>query len=285
MQRIFPSNKKAFTLVLDIQTNRPRKIRVEAVAKGKPFTFYYKTVGDVNGFRKYELLFPLSPNELDVRIYDANFKCYSDYVKYADAAVKNSIQVVKTEVLPLKTTPIWLSENDRSFIEFAEKFAENCGIYSGTNHDGTPSIYRSNDGKFTIDYYDKIRDRKTKQFVNTPARIGHQTGVIEVSKKDFMRYTVPMRMVILLHEYSHKWKNPDCGLKIENESGADVNALMMYLSLGYSPIEAYQAFLYVFNGANNKVNHDRYKIIKDFISKFTKGELGQYYSTQNVAKY
>lgn len=284
MQRLFPSDRKAFTLVLDIQTSRPTQLKIEALDAKKPFTAFYRTVGEIKGRREYELLFPLSPNELDVRIYDAKFKSYNDYIRGTNSDTRNSIKVTSTKIIPLKTTPIWLSDNDRSFIKFAEKFSENAGIYSATNHDGTPSIYRSDDGKFTIDYYDKIQDRQTKQFINTPARIGHQTGVIEVSKKDFQRYTVPMRMVILLHEYSHKWKNQESGLRIENESGADINALMMYLSLGYSPIEAHQAFLYVFKGANNKVNKDRYMIIRDFIMKFKKGELGQYYTTQNVVK-
>ncbi len=284
MQKIFPTNKKPFSLLLDLSTTKPKKIRIEARDSQKPYTYYYKTVGDVNGYREYILPFPQTPNELIVNVYDAAFKNYEQYLAYAQPNVKNSFTISKDEILPLKTYPVWLSPQDVSFIKFAQKFSENAGIYSATHKDGTPSIYRSDNGKFTIDYYDKIRDRKTKQFVNTPARIGHETGVIEVSKSDFMKYTVPMRIVILLHEYSHKYKNPDCGLKISNESGADINALNMYLSLGYSPIEAHQAFLYVFATANNEFNHNRYKIIKDFISKFYNGELQQYVVNKEVSK-
>lgn len=279
-----PSQRKQFTLGIDIQTNRPRKLKIEAVDAKKPFTKYYQTVGDVHGFRHYDLLFPQSPELLDVRIYDAHYKSYADFIKNTDSAVRNSIRVVDTQIKPLKTKPIWLTPQDEAFIKFAQKFSENAGLYSGTNHDGSPSIYRSADGKFTIDYYDKIIDRQTKQFVGTPARIGHQTGVIEVSKNAFKNYTIPMRMVILLHEYSHKWRNPSRGLRVENESGADINALEIYLSLGYSPIEAHQAFLYVFKDADNDLNHNRYLIIKDFIQKFNDGKLKHYYSTQNVVK-
>ncbi len=284
MQKVFPTNKKPFSLLLDLASNSPRKIRIEARDSQKPNTYYYKTVGEINGFREWIIPFPQTPNELVVNIYDASYKNYAQYLTYAPASVKNSLTITKDEILPLKRYPVWLSPQDISFIKFAQKFSENAGVYSASHADKTPSIYRSDDGKFTIDYYDKILDRKTKQVVNTPARIGHETGVIEVSKKDFMRYTVPMRMVILLHEYSHKYKNPDKGLRIENESGADICALEMYLALGYSPIEAHQAFLYVFDTANNEFNHQRYKIIKDFIEKYYNGELKQYFISKDVSK-
>ena len=51
-----------------------------------------------------------------------------------------------------------------------------------------------------------------------------------------------MRLIILLHEYSHKYSNPKIGRKIEDEVAADINALRMYLSKGYSEVEAQYAF-------------------------------------------
>ena len=82
-----------------------------------------------------------------------------------------------------------------------------------------------------------------------------------------------MRMVILLHEFSHKYMNPKIGKEISDEVSADINALNIYLSLGYPHIEAQYAFLKVFKGANNAFNKKRYLILDDFIKKFTKGEL------------
>ena len=82
-----------------------------------------------------------------------------------------------------------------------------------------------------------------------------------------------MRMIILLHEYSHKYLNPTVNKPIAYETGADINALRIYLALGYPPSEAHYAFLHVFKDANNHQNHKRYEIIKDFIYKFTNGEI------------
>jgi len=176
-----------------------------------------------------------------------------------------------------------MSPETMSFIKFAQEFAENASVLSAG--DTIPHIYRSDDGKFNFDYYIKIRDRKTGKYVNTPARIGHLTGIIEISKKDFLKYSIPMRMIILLHEYSHKYLNPKINREISYETGADINALLIYFSLGYSEMEAHQAFLYVFRGANNDENLKRYLIIKDFINKYSKGQINNCYAkTESIAK-
>ena len=93
-----------------------------------------------------------------------------------------------------------------------------------------------------------------------------------------MQYSIPGRMAILLHEYCHKYVNESTGLKMSDEIGADINALNIYLSLGYSPIEAGLVFLKVFETANNEFNHKRYIVLKDFMTKFVNGDLKQYYT-------
>jgi hypothetical protein len=275
MRFVFPTNKVPFTLVVGVKTKSPQQIKVEASDGNKPATYYVNRKGDVTGYREFELKFPQSPNTAVLNIYNlanGNFPNDED----------GSFQITRFDVKQLHTEPIWLSESDRSFIKFAQEFSENAGIISAG--DKRPHIYRSDDGQFTIDYYYKIRNRNTGGFVNTPARIGHNSGIIEVSKNDFVKYSVPMRMIILLHEYSHKYKNPNINKPIAYETGADINALNMYLSLGYSEMEAQQAFLYVFKGANNAVNHKRYLIINDFITKYNNGEIKKNFSSNGIAQ-
>lgn len=269
MVKVFPTNKIPFTLVIGVQTTAPCEIKIEAQDANKLHTFYANRKGIVNGYREFEVKFPQSPANAAVSVYNiAN----GNVIGRTDP----SFTITKIAAKPLETRAIWQSAQDRSFVKFAQWFSENAANF--TSGDMIPHIYRSDDAQFTIDYYNKIRDRQTGAFVNTPARIGHDKGIIEVSKKDFLTYTVPMRMIILLHEYSHKWKNPKNNLDMANEAAADIAALDMYLSLGYSPMEAHQAFLYVFNGAKTPENHKRYLIIKDYIEKFERGELDKYYS-------
>ncbi len=264
-----PSNSKPFTLVIGILAPKPVLIGVSSKDTSDPANFYVKRKGKVDirtskgYFREFQCKFPTSPLEMVINI--VNLKSRTKYKENNDPSFK----VVKFQKKELDTRPIWMSPETASFVKLAKEFSSRASNLSAG--DRVPHIYRSDDAKFNIDYFDKIRNRKSGAYVHTPARIGHSTGVIEVSKRDFIKYTVPMRMIILLHEYSHKYMNPKIGRDISYETGADINALLIYLSLGYSEMEAHQAFLHVFRGANNKMNHKRYKIIQDFIRKFHQG--------------
>ena len=276
MQKVFPANKKKFNFQFTVGTTIPTNLKIQAYDKNKPYSFYYNTEGKVDSKgRMFDLKFPISPDQLVVQLYPARYANYDEYRRFGNP-VEKQIFVKDTKVVPLKIYPIWLSPDDRSFIEFAEWFSNNAGILSATNPDGVPSIYKSSNGKYEIDYFNIITN-KNGSTVTTPARIGHKSGIIEVSKSDFIRYTVQGRMAILLHEYSHKFVNEKSGLKATDEIGADINALNIYLSLGYSPMEAHLVFLKVFHTANNDFNHKRYLVLNDFIQKFVNGKLKQYY--------
>jgi hypothetical protein len=275
MIQVVQTNKKPQTMVIRVETSKPEEICVMAKDKNKPNTFYSKRKGVVSGVRDFEIPFPKSPSETIIAVYNKK----NGILQGEDPTFKISDFKQKD----LATCPIWMSPETISFIKFAQEFAENASVLSAG--DTVPHIYRSDDGKFNFDYYIRIRDRKTGNYVNTPARIGHLTGIIEISKKDFLKYSVPMRMIILLHEYSHKYLNPKINREISYETGADINALLLYFSLGYSYMEAHQAFLYVFRGANNDENLKRYLIIKDFINKYSKGQINNCYAkTESIAK-
>jgi len=270
-----PSNTLPFSILIGIKTKSPEYLNIIAVDKDKSNTVYINRNGEINGLREFQLNFPQTPNQMELSITNrknGNFNSQED----------KSFQVVKFEVLSLKTCNLWADEDIRNFVKFAQYFSANANELSAG--DVKPSIYRSDDGKFCIDYYNKIRDAETGAFVGTPARIGHNTGVIEVSKLDFEQYSIPMRMVILLHEFSHKYMNPKIKREIGDEISADINALNIYLSLGYPLIEAQYAFLKVFRGANNATNHKRYLILNDFMTKFNNGELENKCNTNSVSK-
>jgi hypothetical protein len=111
--------------------------------------------------------------------------------------------------------------------------------------------------------------------MGTPARIGHTSGIIETAKWKFDQYTIPMRLIILLHEFSHKYKNPKIGLEISNEVGADINALYIYLGLGFSKIDAICVFANVFLKAQTKGNVESMRKIMEYIQKFENQEFAK----------
>lgn len=274
MQLLIPCNKVPFTLAVKIKTNQPENLVIQVLDNNKSKTAYISRDTFINGEREYFLNLPQSPTAALVQIFN---------VKTKNPLLKDkSFEVLDIRPETLEEKPVWMSQDTKSFVQFAQFFAENASILSAGRL--KPDIYRSNNNKFHIDYYIKLFDRKTQEVLATPARIGHSSGVIEVSKSDFINYTVPMRMIILLHEYAHKYLNPSINKPIGYETGADINALNIYLSLGYPPSEAHYAFLHVFKDSNNEENAKRYRIISDFIDRFTRGQIkGSFQSKTNMS--
>ena len=266
MEIDIPSNYYSFELNIKVETKKLSKIRIVSLDPNKPASKYVDRVGKLMGKRTFELKLPVSSKKLKIVV----FNVANGNLPYGEDDTF-TISDIKVETLP--TYDVWWNKETQNFYNFAVEFSQNAGILSAG--DLKPHIYRSNDNKFTIDYYNNIIDKKTNKLLTTPARIGHTTGIIEVSKNKFMQYTIPMRLIILLHEFSHKYLNPQIDKPISYETGADIQGLYVYLGKGWSPYEAHKTFLQVFKNAKNEPNHKRYKIINDFISKYEKGQISK----------
>lgn len=238
---------------IHLETRTPQRIRIVAKDAGKPNTFYVNRSGMVRGKRVFELPMPISPKNLTISVFNQ---------RYGDVNGDRSFRVQKFDVAPLQTWDINTTKDTEEFVKFARQFSENAGVLS-------TGLYESAWGKYKIKYFDVIRNRKTGAPIPTPARIGNTTGIIEISKKDFIKYTVPMRMIILLHEFSHVYINDD----IADETQADLNGLYVYLGKGFPRVEAHKAFLNVFDKADTYENERRYHKIRGYISAFDKGRI------------
>jgi len=246
---------------LYVTIKSPTKKRFFLVAKdsGKPNSDYAKREMEVEGERTIFFSFPITPREMTIGVYNI-----------ADRNDKNF--QVSFEERPLRKYNIWLDEETRDFLKLDFYFSQVCG-FKPSSPKGT--LYQTADGKFNIKYYPVIIDYMSGKAMNTPARIGHTTGTIDASKVRFDRYTFAERVVILLHEFSHKYKNPKMGLAINNETGADINALYIYLGLGFSKIDAINVFANVFLKAQTPGNIKRMRAIIDYIQKFENQEFAQ----------
>ena len=183
--------------------------------------------------------------------------------------IKSFICLFAMAILFLIGSPIYAQDTTKSILDI-----NNSKIVKKANQLLDTTQKKINN--FINKRIERVRDslnKKTNKMLTTPARIGHNTGVIEVSKNKFMQYTIPMRLVILLHEFSHKYLNPKIDRPISYETGADIQGLYVYLGKGWSPYEAHKTYLQVFKNANNEPNHKRYKIINDFITKYEKGQI------------
>lgn len=247
------TNYAPLTLAVTLKTKVPTKLQLcvyDATDKTRKFTDRYKTI---NGEETLYVRMPLSPEVAVVEVY--NVKLGKDIPRDKET----SFEMTSVRKTPLERK---LDDSDignvliRSFVDFAQKFCFNVGEL-------TPNTYKSDDNRYFIKLSQQIKDQSGK-VLNTPARIGRKTGIIEVSKEKFQPMTVPMRLAILFHEFSHFYLNE----QINDEMEADLNGLLIYLSLGYPRIEAYQAFLGTFEGSATKLNKDRADLIDKFINDF-----------------
>jgi hypothetical protein len=171
---------------LGIETRMPTKVKVRVVNPNKPGVIYLDRWMNVSGKQDFEIRLPQN--------------CQNALLMVDSSAGPNSFRITKLEKTKLNQCLHCLRKQDKDFVKFAQEFAENSSILS-------PGVYQSDNGKYQIDYLPSILDDKNGMEIPTPARIHNGTGRMEVSKKHFNNMTVPMKMSILCHEYSHVYKN------------------------------------------------------------------------------
>jgi hypothetical protein len=239
------------TLMITVLTAAPVKIRLMVADANIPNTLYTDRYKTVEGKVTFEVGMPVCGKSCIVSLYNE---------AYGNTANDNSFRVISIDKEPLQQKLSLIDYTNpyiSSFINFCTRFCFNAGWIE----DG---IYVSDDKKFVIKYVPRIEDGGVEQ--TTPARIGVDDGVIEVSQRHFVPYTVPNRMAILLHEFSHIWINDN----LDDEVEADLNSLLIYLALGYPRIEAFEVFGKAFDNAPTAQNQKRYDKMKEFIDYFDK---------------
>lgn len=246
-----PTRHEELTLLVKVRTHGAQKIRIRVIDAQQPYTSFTDRFRTVDGESIFFVRMPVSPKEALVYVYNEE----SGNTEVGGDPTLEVISITK-EPLEKKLDVIDFSNSQvRSFVNFATRFSFNAGtLPSGT--------YTSDDRNFVIKYLPTITDNGQEQ--TTPARIDIDSGVIEVSKKQFKDFTVPNRMAILLHEFSHVYLNDN----IDDEVEADLNGLLIYLGLGYPRIEAFEVFAKTFLAAPTQQNKMRYDKIVNFIDNF-----------------
>lgn len=247
----YDSGNRKFSISMKITTPVGKKIRVWAEEAGRKNSKYVDREVIVEGSKTIFLNFPVSPSKLFIGALNCDSPKDSEF----------KVEIVET---PIRDYSIWIDYPTEQFLSMALQFCQICG-YERSSPNGR--MFKNETGNYRIKFMDIIKDANGKVY-STPARIGHQTGIIEISKAKYDNYTVAMRMMIILHEYSHVYKNPKTGLEISNEIGADINALYIYLGLGFSKIDAICVFANVFLKAQTQGNINRMRKIMDYIGKF-----------------
>ncbi len=157
-------------------------------------------------------------------------------VEITDAEKNTTTAKLKSiSTIPLRTKTIYLTPEDEEYVNCAEWFA--C-------HSGEIAIGKApSRGKIEFHVFWQMTDyypNGQPYLSETPARVDHETGIVEVAKKFFDNYTIPMRVFILMHERVHFSKDT------VSEEECDKNALNICLCLGYPKLELVQAATKIF---------------------------------------
>ena len=248
-------DEKPTKLKIVIETKFKEKVWIQVRDANRKNTYYTKRYGFVDGKETFKVLMPQAPTEALVMVFNDN----NGMLRNDDSGVKQMFSE-EDEALPYKLPRYNFSKKTQAFVKFAQEFSDECGYLSSS---AKGDVYMSNNGRYRIDYFDAIRNANGV-VLKTPARISQVNGRIEVSAEQFRAMTIPMRMAILLHEYSHFYlnKNPS------NEVEADINGLNIYLKLGYPKIDIYNVFLNVFKKAPSMVNKERYDKLNSFVKNY-----------------
>ena len=272
MNLLFKTKNIPITLMIEVVTNGPQELQVVVKDINKPNTLYTDRWSTIDGKKAFYVRMPLSPYESLISVFNKNV---GNVAQSEDPTFK----ITKVDAQPLKRKMDcvnWDNPKIRDFVEFAQQFSNNAGILSAGKFPNG-STYISDEGNFRIDYFDDIR-AKGGTIIQTPARISQSKGIIQVSKAHFKDFTVPMRMAILLHEFSHFYLNEN----MEDETEADLNGLLIYLSLGYPRIEAYQSFLTTFKDTPTQENKERFAILNQFITNFERNKFCTIYNNPQL---
>lgn len=259
MVQTYNTDNRAMRLYITIKCKGERSFYCFAEDTGKKNSMYARREIKVNGSREIYFSMPITPKQMTIGVLDSANRNAKDFeVTIAEA--------------PIETYNIWMDSDSKDFMTLVLNFAQRAGFEPALE---SGRVFQTQDGKFTIKYFPVIKDFASGQALSTPARIGHKSGIIDNSKIKFDRYTIPMRVIIDLHEFSHKYKNPKMGLPISNEIGADINALYIYLGLGFSKVDAIYVFANVFLKAQTPQNIDRMRKIMDYIQRFENEEFAE----------
>ena len=137
------------------------------------------------------------------------------------------------------------SEEDttKELIKLAKHFASNCkqlsnGHYLSLNHN------------YRIDYLEKLCDEYTKEEVNTPLRVGKDSGIIQISRNKIKDMPECQIFNLIIWGGVHRQLNCDY-------MKSDIQAIKISLDAGYSKKEIATQYLHMFETAESELNRRR----------------------------
>ena len=238
----YPTYQQETNMAITLYSPNMSKFLLSVGDANNPNLLFTDRSGQMKGEKTYYVRMPISPEVSFIELQSDDGSITIEEIKLLDLPTNYSNDLFNEPFV-------------QSFIKFAEEFSIDV------NNLEPNAVYSSDDDMYNITLQNKLYE--DGEVANTPARISKNDGMIEVAKFDFERYTLPMRMAILLHEFAHFYLNTN----MTDEKEADDLSLQLYLGMGYPRIDAYNVYLDVFKNAPSDLNRERYMQLKDIINK------------------
>ncbi len=243
-----PTNKERFIIHLRIKAHRPMELGIQGYDPKYRHTYYLRRKArfvKTNEQRTFQLRFPVSSKKMELLIFDKN------------AMHDRNFSVVSFKVEPMEALSLWASESEHRFMKFAVSFSQKAG------HTRV-GYYDSPNGEFLFHYVDAITDGSGKELI-TPARTHRLMPRVQISRRLFLDYSIPIRVAILAHEGCHWFLNT------RSQKTADLCGIKKYLDYGFPKIEAIYAMTKIFGSYPELVGQaqlDRTRDLVHFIEEY-----------------
>lgn len=234
MQKLkFIANGRPFQYKITVKSEGKSRIYIMGYDKNNPKRVYINRFHTITGTKTFVLPVPLSPS----------------IIIFAIKGEGDNFSIVKyrKEILPIDLKEINYNKELATYIDFIFSYVRR----SHKIDDGT--ILLSDNKKYMIVVSDRIEG------VNTPCRIHEDKKFIEIDKEKFTKYTIPVQILYLLHEFAHLYRN-----KVKSsEKQADHNGAKIYKALHFPRVEALNGYAYLFThtaGGNTKEISQKHKV-------------------------
>lgn len=241
LPNINTDNKKVI-INMDLYYSKPADVRIIGRDAKDKNTVYFNRLANpgVAGAFNIDFPLPVSPKELQIEVKPENeYDKFTYFIKSMGSEDLNPVGVDADEM-------------DVEYIKFLRWFCENASHLPAGE-------YRWPGLKPWINYMDRIVDSELG-ILTTPARVDHNSGEHQIAREMFKTYTIPQRMVIGAHEYSH-WKYDNT-----NEIFCDLNALRICLGLGFPKSECIYTFTNILN--DDHESNNRLAEIVSYVQSF-----------------
>jgi hypothetical protein len=155
---------------------------------------------------------------------------------------------------------------DAELLDFAKDFSSNYKRLKVGD-------YKSNSGKYSVSYINKIKDKDTGRIIHAVARVSHKTGIMELDRSwclkqkkvtgNYIYYLIIWHAII-------KWLSDNGSPSFMD---ADIITNELYLKTGRSKKDIAIGWLKLFSTSNNESNKERYEKINKMLLDAQKAEM------------